>query len=144
MADPKHPVRTTDAEIEAALKAARVREKKEGSDPYATRVEYLESSHILVISLSNELRIAIPVENLQGLENASPQQLRNYEMMGIGFAFRFPDLDADFHVDALIEGVYGSRKWMAEIGKRGGCKPERKQHASRAKSRKLRKERVPA
>ena len=115
--DRKSP--TTDAEIEAALTAARRYEKKHGSDPYATRIEYLDGPHILIVHLSNGRRLAIPVENLQGLENASPAQLGRTEMLGIGYAFLFPDLDADFYVPALMDGVYGNKTWMEELGKRG-------------------------
>ncbi len=110
---------TTDSDIEEALAAARQHEKEYGPDPYALRVEYLESAHILVIHLSTGMRMAIPVENLQGLEAATAEQLRRVEMMGIGYAFFFPDLDADFYVPSLLQGVYGNRRWMARLAKHG-------------------------
>ena len=139
---------TTDAQIEAALEAARIREAAEGPDPWVTHIEYLEGAHILVFRINNGLRLAIPVENLQGFERATPEQLRNYQLLGRGYGIDFPDLDAALHVDALIEGVYGNRKWMAQLGAQGGSsKSERKQQASRvngAKGGRPRKEKVPA
>ena len=146
--DPRHPIITTDAEIDAALARTRAYEEKHGPSPYATRIEYSENLHLLLVYLSNGLRLALPVENLQGLGSATPEQLRNYELMGIGYAFRFPDLDADFHLDGLMEGVYGNCKWMAELGRRGGAsRSEAKQKAVRAngtKGGRPRKDKAPA
>ncbi len=139
---------TTDAEIEAALETARIREAADGPDPWVTHIEYLEGAHILVFRINNGLRLAVPVENLQGFESATPEQLRNYQLLGRGYGIDFPDLDAALHVDALIEGVYGNRKWMAQLGAQGGSsKSERKRQASRAngaKGGRPRKQRVPA
>ncbi|MGA2169635.1 MAG: hypothetical protein ABSG62_15610 [Terracidiphilus sp.] len=45
----------------------------------------------------------------------------------------FPDLDVDLYVPALIEGVYGSRRWMAQLGKKGGsARTEAKRKAAKA------------
>ena len=65
-------------------------------------------------------RLVMPVENLQGLESALPEQIRMYELVGRGTGIHFPALDADFYVRALIEGVYGNRAWMSELGRKGG------------------------
>ena len=110
---------TTDSEIDAALIEARRYEEQHGPDPYATEVGYLEGAHILIVRLNTGLRLAIPVENLQGLEAATAAQLSKVEMMGIGYAFFFPDLDADFYVPALIQGIYGNKHWMARLSRRG-------------------------
>jgi hypothetical protein len=84
------------------------------------------------VELTNGRRLALPIEDLQGLENATAKQLRNIELFGLGTGITFPDIDAGFYVPALIEGVYGNRRWMAELGKKGGsAKTEAKQAASR-------------
>jgi len=36
-----------------------------------------------------------------------------------GTGIHFPALDLDLYVPALIEGVYGNRRWMAELGRKG-------------------------
>ena len=59
--------------------------------------------------------------------------MQNYELIGRGTGISFPELDVDLYVPALIEGVYGNRRWMAQLGKKGGkAKTEAKQLAARA------------
>jgi hypothetical protein len=127
MAD--HKVITTDAEIEAALKRAKALEH----EPRAVSVEYIPSLHLLIVRLSNQRRLALPIEDVQGLGEATPEQLQNYELLGRGTGISFPDLDVDLYVPALIEGVYGNRRWMAQLGRKGGkSTTEAKRSAARA------------
>jgi hypothetical protein len=56
-----------------------------------------------------------------------------YKLIGRGTGISFPELDVDLYVPALIEGVYGNRRWMAQLGKKGGkAKTEAKRIAARA------------
>jgi hypothetical protein len=124
----KHEVVTTDAEIDAALERA----KSHANDPLAQTVEHIPILRLLIIGLSNQRRLVLPIEDLQGLGNATHQQLQNYELLGLGTGISFPDLDVDLYVPALIEGVYGNRRWMARLGSRGGkAKTEAKRKAAR-------------
>lgn len=124
----EHEVVTTDAEIDAAFERA----KDLIGEPLAVNVQYDSKLRVLVVSLSNGRRLAMPVENLQGLESASPEQIRMYELVGRGTGIHFPALDADFYVPALIEGVYGNRVWMSELGRKGGsATSEAKKQAAR-------------
>jgi hypothetical protein len=125
----KHRDVTTNAEIDAALGRAKVHD----NDPVAKTVQYVPSLKLLIVGLTNGRRLVIPVEDIQGLEKAKHRQLKNHELHGRGTDISFPEIDVDLYVPALIEGVYGNRRWMAELGKRGGsAKTEAKQLASRA------------
>lgn len=125
----KHEVVTTDAEIEAALERAKARD----NDPLARKVEHIPAFNLLIVELSNRRRLVLPIEDVQGLGNATHEQIQNYELLGHGTGISFPDLDVDLYVPALIEGVYGNRRWMAQLGKKGGCaKTEAKRKAARA------------
>jgi hypothetical protein len=125
----EHKVVTTDAEIEAAIKRA----KAHDSDPRAQTVEHIPDLNLLVIGLSNGRRLVLPIEDMQGLGKATHKQIQNYELLGRGTGISFPDLDVDLYVPALIEGVYGNRRWMAQLGKKGGkAKTEAKRRAARA------------
>jgi hypothetical protein len=125
----EHEVITTDAEIEAALQRAKMLDH----EPCAESVEYVPAFNLLIVGLSNQRRLVLPMEDVQGLAGATPEQLRNYELLGEGTGISFPDLDVDLYVPALIDGVYGNRQWMAQLGKVGGkARTEAKRQAARA------------
>jgi Protein of unknown function (DUF2442) len=107
---------TTDAEIDAAIERAKLLD----GEPLARTVEHVHRLNLLIIGLTNGRRLVIPVEDVQGLERATHRQLKNYELHGGGSNISFPELDVDLYVPALIEGVYGNRRWMAQLGSKGG------------------------
>jgi hypothetical protein len=74
---------------------------------------------------------------VQGLENAKPSQLEPIEITPSGFGLHFPKLDADVYLPALLEGVFGSKRWMAAgLGTLGGrSKSAAKAAASRRNGR---------
>jgi hypothetical protein len=120
---------TTDAEIDAAVERAKLLD----GEPLAKTAVYIPSLKILMVALTNGRRLVLPIEDLQGLEHATAKQLQNLEILGRGTGINFPDIDTGFYVPSLIEGVYGNRRWMSELGKRGGsARSEAKQIASRA------------
>jgi hypothetical protein len=124
----EHEVVTTDAEIEAALERAKIHD----GDPLAQTVEHIPALNLLIVGLNNGRRLVLPVEDVQGLGNATDEQIQNYELLGRGTGIAFPDLDVALYVPALIEGVYGNRRWMAQLGKKGGrAKTEAKRKAAR-------------
>jgi hypothetical protein len=124
----EHRVATTDAEIDAALKAAKQRE----GDPRAKGVEHIPALRLLIVELTNGRRLVLPIEDIQDLGTATHKQFQNYELLGSGTGISFPDLDVDLYVPALIEGVYGNRRWMAQLGRKGGsAKSDSKRRASK-------------
>jgi hypothetical protein len=124
-----HRVITTDQEIKEALERAKLLH----GEPLAKTVEYVQRLNMLVVRLTNGRRLLLPVEELQGLEGATHKQIKNCKLVGRGTGITWPDLDADLYVPALIEGVYGTKRWMAELGRKGGsATTEAKQAASRA------------
>ena len=112
----EHQVMTMDAEIDDALMRAQLHDQ----DPRAIKVEHVADLNLLIIRLNNNRRLVLPLEELQGFEAATYEQLSHYELLGCGTGISFPDLDMDLYVPALIEGVYGNRRWMARLGKKGG------------------------
>ncbi len=125
----EHKVITTDAEIEAALEKAKLHD----GDPRAVSVAHIQRLNLLIVGLSNGRRLVLPIEDLQGLGGATQKQIQNYELLGHGTGISFPEIDVDLYVPALIEGVYGNRRWMAELGKKGGqSRTEAKRRAAQA------------
>ena len=91
----------------------------------------------VVIALSTGLEIGFKPHDAQGLETARPAQLADIEISPSGLGLHFPQLDADLYLPALLKGVLGSRRWMAQaMGKVGGrtITPE-KADAARANGR---------
>jgi uncharacterized protein DUF2442 len=67
------------------------------------------------------------------LEQATPPDLSEIEISPSGFGLHFPRIDADLYIPALLDGSFGSRRWMAaRLGMRGGkAKTDAKAEASR-------------
>ena len=125
----EHKVIATDAEIEAVLQRAARRK----DEPLAQFIELIQDLNLIIVGLSNHQRLVLPIANIQGLREATLQQLQNHELVGRGTAISFPDLDVDLYLSALIEGEYENRRWMADMGKKGGrAKTPAKRRASQA------------
>jgi len=130
----KARVLTTDAEIDAAIALAKLREPYR---PKAVAAEYRAKDDVIAIKLASGVELVIPRRLLQGLENASPEQLAKVEIWGPGSSLNWKALDVDHYVPSLIEGVFGNRRWMSELGKRGGAvRSEAKARAARVNGRK--------
>ena len=126
-----HKVITTDTQIDQAI----ARAKDLQHEPRVTAVEYKPGPglDLLVLKLSDGRRRVIPCEDLQGLASATKQQIARIEILGNGAGLHWPALDLDLYVPSLLRNVYGTRRWMAEIGRSGGrVKSAAKKKASRA------------
>jgi general stress protein YciG len=129
-----HRVVTTDAEIDAAI--ARAREYEE-TDPRVERAEYQPGVDLIALYMRNGIIVAVPRELLQGLREATLAQLRKIEILGPGTGLDWPELDVQHSVEGLLRGVFGNRRWMAEIGRAGGLATSpRKTEAARRNGRK--------
>jgi hypothetical protein len=65
--------------------------------------------------------VSFSPERAQGLAGAKPSDLAEIEITPSGYGLHWPRLDADLWLPALLEGVFGSRAWMAaRLGAVGG------------------------
>lgn len=121
---------TTD-HIEQASRRAR---ELQATVPRALSAWYDAKTGRIVIDLSCRLTVSFAPEDAQGLEAARPAQLREIEISPSGFGLHFPAVDADLYVPALLEGLLGSKSWMASrLGQLGGrATSSAKKSASRA------------
>lgn len=89
--------------------------------PPAESARYDRKRGRVIVSLSSGIDISFPPDKAEGLANATPSQLAAIEITPSGLGIHFPELDADLYLPALLEGVMGSRKWMAaKLGAVGG------------------------
>lgn len=91
------------------------------SRPKAISAHYDHRVLRVVIGLDNGLELAFPPRLAQGLEHATPAELATIEISPLGDGLHWPAIDADLYVPALLQGVFGSRSWMARhLGATGG------------------------
>ena len=75
----------------------------------------------VVIHLSSRMDLSFSPRDAQGLEKAKPAQLEEIEITPSGFGLHFPKLDADLYLPGILEGLLGSKRWMAaRLGQIGG------------------------
>jgi hypothetical protein len=98
----------SDAEIDAWLEEAR--QDTSPPDPSALSAEYIRSLDLVLIKIDDGSRLTIPREQMQGLENATPEQLAHIEIFG-GNDIAWPDLDVDHYLPHLMAGEYSSESW---------------------------------
>lgn len=105
--------------------------------PVAIEAHYDRKSDRIVVRLSSKLEISFSPRDAQILEHATPDELAEVEILPPGLGLHWEKLDADFYVPALLEGIFGSRKWMAaRLGRAGGkARTPAKKAASRANGR---------
>ena len=90
---------------------------------------YDRRSSRIVLYLNTGVQIAFPPRLLEGVADASAADLAEIEISPSGLGLHWPKLDADVYVPALLQGVFGSKRWMAtQLGAAGG------QARSRAKT----------
>ncbi|MCG6113368.1 MAG: DUF2442 domain-containing protein [Paracoccus sp.] len=88
---------------------------------YAVSAEYDARQSRVVVSLSSGVIVMVPVHLMQELAGADPKALREVEISPSGLALHWPALDADVYVPALMQGVFGTKRWMAaQLGAAGG------------------------
>ena len=114
----KHSVITTDAEIDQAIGRADALV----DDPRVISAEYKPGAglDLLILKLSDGRRQLIPREDLQGLSGATRDQIANIKIVGNGTGLHWPELNLDHYVPSLLRHIYGTKHWMAEIGRHGG------------------------
>ena len=88
--------------------------------PQATGATYNPDTGLVCIRLSNGIVIGLPAAQTQGLETASTKDLSVIHISPSGYGIHFPELDVDLYLPALMEGIFGTKAWMAERGRKGG------------------------
>lgn len=100
----------TDAQIEAANEQGRI---AQASKPRAASARYDAKTGRIVVDLTNGATFAFPPELVQGLCDATSEQLAEIEISPSGYDLHWPQLDEDYSVPGLVNGVFGTAKWMA-------------------------------
>jgi hypothetical protein len=102
--------------------------------PPAVSARYNRAMHRISVMLDSGLELGFSPDDAEELHRATPAQLRRVVITPSGLGIRFPDADADIYIPTLLEGLLGSRRWMAaRLGRSGGrSRSEAKAAAARA------------
>jgi len=88
---------------------------------HAVSARYDRRRSRVVVALDTGVELAFPTRLAEGLAGASPDDLADIEISPAGLGLHWPRLDADLYVPALLQGVFGSKSWMArQLGAEGG------------------------
>jgi len=109
------------AKLDEFTVATRRAAARRATGPVAVAARYDRRRDRVIVSLNNGLELAFPPHIAQGLELAVPADLTGIELSPSGFGIHFPKLDAHLYLPALLQGVFGSKAWMAaQLGAAGG------------------------
>ncbi len=127
----------SDEEFERQYAEATKRGKEElAKGTHAIAARYDKSSKRIVVELANGATLLIPARLIEGLQKASPKDLSEIEILGVGSGLYWPNLEIDIGIAGLLKGIFGTKAWMAELGRAGGkATTEAKRTASRANGR---------
>ena len=100
--------------------------------PLARSARYDYRRRLIVITLEGGCEFAFPAALAQGLADAPRSKLTKIKISPNGLGLHWPLLDADLYVPGLIEGAFGSHRWMQQIARlRGSSRSSVKAKASR-------------
>ncbi len=103
-------------------------------EPRAKSARYDRSVDRVVVELTSGASFAFPPRLVEGLADASGAALSAIEIEGVGFTLHWSEIDVDYSVGGLINGVFGTARWMA--AQAGKAQSPKKAAASRANGRK--------
>jgi hypothetical protein len=86
----------------------------------AIEAHFDKETRLIVVRLQGGTVLKLPVHKLQGLANASDRDITAVELMPQGAALHWETLDLDLSISGLAAGVFGTRAWMVELGRKGG------------------------
>lgn len=124
----------TEHELEQAEKRMQA-QRRAG---YAVAARYDQRRSRIVVRLNTGVEVTFPTALAEGLAGAAPEALADIQISPSGLGLHWPQLDADLYIPALLQGVLGSRRWMAQqFGAAGGrARSPAKAAAARANGRK--------
>jgi hypothetical protein len=99
-------VMITDEDIDKALEDARTLPPR----PAAISAEYNSGLDVILIRIDNGHRLVIPREEIEGLENATEEQLSKIDIYA-GADIDWPLLGVNHYFPHLMAGKYASEKW---------------------------------
>ena len=103
------------------FEAAKARGEARLRGPRAETAHYDAGRNRIIVRLTTGVELGFAPHDVEGLQHASTDDLKVIEVEAFGLGIHFPKLDADLYVPALLQGVMGSKRWLAaQFGAAGG------------------------
>lgn len=113
----------TEENLKGQIEKAREAGKNaDAIEPRAESVSYSELDNLITIRLKNGAISSFPPTLVQGLADATPDQIADFSLFSEGRSVRWESLDIDFSIPGLVANIFGTREWMAELGRQGGLR----------------------
>lgn len=112
--------------------------------PKAIDARFDPDTKSLVLEMESGVTCMVPVSLIQGLQTDDIAALNDFELLFRGTEIHWHSLDVQFTIRSLINGRFGTQKWMSslqqhlsDIGRKGGkAKTPAKRTASIANGKK--------
>ena len=117
----------TQEEFDRATERGRIADLTE---PRAKSARYDRRAGRIVVNLTNGATFAFPARLIQGLEDASSDDIARVEVLGRGYGLHWEKQDIDISIPGLMAGIFGTRAHMARLA--GQAKSPAKAAAARA------------
>lgn len=110
----------TSQEFDAQFEAANRRglEMQVGT-VHAVSARYNALDGMLELELRGGMKLLIPAHLLQGVADQNAESIARVELSACGSALHWPALDADFSIQSLAAGSFGSASWMQKLEEEG-------------------------
>jgi hypothetical protein len=118
----------SDADLQAAK--ARWAEERAGR-PIPVAVRFDRATERIVVDFVNGATFLVPARALEGLEDATADELAEVELLG-ETGLHWESLDVDYTIQGLMAGIFGSRTFMDAQRRGGQSRSPAKVAASRA------------
>lgn len=106
---------------EDQLEQAEARMTESRGAGHAISARYDRRRGRVIVAIHTGVEMTFPTRLVEGLANAPDDKLADIEISPAGLGLHWPQLDADLYVPALLQGVFGSKRWMAsQLGAQGG------------------------
>ena len=102
------------------LVAQRRGEAQRQTEPQAQQVTYDRAKEQLVVELKNGVILLLPRHLIQGLQDATAEQIAALQVGPRGASLHWESLGLSFSLAGLMAGIFGTQAWMQELGRRGG------------------------
>jgi hypothetical protein len=108
------------------IKAKELGKKELAELPKIIKLSLDKQNRRLVFDLTNSVTLIVPADLLQGLQNASENDLTAVEFWDEGLMVYWKNLDVAFQTASLLLGIFGTKRWLSEINSRNGKQTLRK------------------